>query len=139
MLQEIGAGETAQIRVYNKIDLSDAEPRVEYAEDGTVDRVWVSAISGAGLDLLMDALKQHFHGAQVHGWLHLAASAGSLRSSLYNIGQVLSEQVDEQGGWWLEVCMSQQNIDKLVRESGGSCEFHSADSAAPVAGAAQAS
>jgi hypothetical protein len=35
--------------------------------------------------------------------------------------------------------MSQHNVDKLVRESGGSCEFHSADSVDPVAGAAQAS
>ena len=139
VLQEIGAGDIAQIRVFNKIDLSDAEPRLEYAEDGSVDRVWVSAVTGAGLELLMDALKQHFHGAQVHGWLHLSTSAGSLRSSLYNIGQVMSEHVDEQGGWWLEVRMSQHNVDKLVRESGGSCEFHSADSVDPVAGAAQAS
>jgi GTP-binding protein HflX len=139
VLQEIGAGDIAQIRVFNKIDLSDAEPRLEYAEDGSVDRVWVSAVTGAGLELLMDALKQHFHGAQVHGWLHLSTSAGSLRSSLYNIGQVMSEHVDEQGGWWLEVRMSQHNVDKLVRESGGSCEFHSADSVDAVAGAAQAS
>ena len=112
---------------------------MDYAEDGLVDRVWVSAITGAGLELLADALKQHFHGAEVHGWLHLACAAGSLRSSLYNIGQVLSEHVDEQGSWWLEVRMSQHNIDKLVRESGGNCEYHSADSVDLVAGAAQAS
>ena len=139
VLQEIGAGDIPQLRVYNKIDLSDAEPRVEYAENGLIDRVWVSAVSGAGLDLLADALKQHFHGAQVHGWLHLSSTAGGIRSSLYTIGQVLSEHVDEQGSWWLEVRMSQNNIDKLVREAGGSCEFHAAESAGPVAGAAQAS
>ncbi|MGB5439027.1 MAG: ribosome rescue GTPase HflX [Gammaproteobacteria bacterium] len=139
VLQEIGAQDIPQIRVYNKIDLSDAEPRLEYSEDGRVDRVWVSAITGAGLDLLATALKAHFQGAQVHGWLHLPTAAGSTRSSLYGIGQVLSEQVDEEGGWWLEICMAQRNLDKLLRETGGDCSFHSADDVDFLAGTAQAS
>ena len=45
----------------------------------------------------------------------------STRSSLYGIGQVLSEHVDEQGSWWLEICMAQRNIDKLLRETGDDC------------------
>jgi GTP-binding protein HflX len=139
VLQEIGAADIPQIRVYNKIDLSDTEPRVDYCDTGHIDRVWVSAISGAGLDLLADALKAHFHGAQIHGWLHVSTDAGRTRSSLYDIGQVLSEQVDEQGSWWLEVRMSKHNIDKLIRDADGSCEFHSVDSVDIVAGAAQAS
>ena len=139
VLQEIGAEAIHQIRVYNKIDLSDDGPRLEYAEDGRIDKVWVSAITGAGLDLLATALKDHFQGAQVHGWLHLPARAGSTRSSLYGIGQVLSEHVDERGSWWLEICMAQRNIDKLLRETGGDCSFHSADSVDFVAGTAQAS
>ena len=139
VLAEIGAAEIPQIRVYNKIDLSDIEPHVEYGADGLPDRVWVSAVTGAGLDLLSDALSGHFQGRQVHGWLHMPATAGAARSSLYNIGQVMSERVDEQGGWWLEVCMAQRNIDRLIRESGGKCDFHPADPAAIVAGTAQAS
>jgi len=139
VLQEIGAEEIPQIRVYNKIDLSDSEPRLEYSEDGRINRVWVSAVTGAGLDLLADALKDHFQGAQVHGWLHLPPTAGKTRSSLYGIGQVLSEHVDEQGSWWLEICMAQRNIDKLLRETGEDCSFHHADSVDFVAGTAQAS
>jgi hypothetical protein len=69
----------------------------------------------------------------------LLPEAGSTRSSLYSIGQVMSEQVDEQGNWWLEVCMAQRNIDKLIRDSGGGCDFHLADDANNVAGTAQAS
>ncbi len=139
VLQEIGAAAIHQIRVYNKIDLSDDEPRLEYAEDGRIDKVWVSATTGAGLDLLATALKVYFQGAQVHGWLHLPATAGSTRSSLYGIGQVLSEHADEQGGCWLEICMAQRNIDRLLRDTGGDCSFHSADSVDFVAGTAQAS
>jgi GTP-binding protein HflX len=139
VLQEIDAQDIPQIRVYNKIDLADAEPRVESSEDGRIDKVWVSAVTGDGLDLLATALKDHFQGAQVHGWLHLPPAAGSTRSSLYGIGQVLSEHVDEQGNWWLEICMAQRNIDKLLRETGDDCSFHSADSVDFVAGTAQAS
>ena len=96
-------------------------------------------MTGAGLDLLSDALSGHFQGRQVHGWLHMPATAGAARSTLYNIGQVMSERVDEQGGWWLEVCMAQRNIDRLIRESGGKCDFYPPDPAAIVAGTAQAS
>ena len=139
VLHEIGAADVVQIRVYNKIDLSDDAPRIEYNEAGLVERVWVSAVTGAGLDLLATALTEHFQGRQVHGWLHLSPKAGSTRSSLYNIGQVLSERVDEQGSWWLEVCMAQRSIDKLIRDTDGICTFHSADSVDFVAGTAQAS
>ncbi|RLA02274.1 MAG: GTPase HflX, partial [Gammaproteobacteria bacterium] len=139
VLQEIGAAEVPQIRIYNKIDLSGNEPRIDCRDDGRVDRVWVSAVTGAGLDLLAEALMAHFHGTQVHGWLHLSPAAGRTRSSLYEIGQVLSEHVDEQGSWWLEICMAQRNIDKITREAVGGCEFHKADAVDFVAGTAQAS
>ena len=139
VLEEIGAQDIVQIRIYNKIDLGDDEPRIEYDENGKVERVWVSAVTGAGLDLLGSALTEHFQGRQIHGWLHLSPEAGSTRSSLYNIGQVLSEQVDEQGSWWLEVCMAQRSIDKLLRDADGQCAFHSEDSVDFVASTAQAS
>jgi GTP-binding protein HflX len=143
VLREIGADSIPQIRVFNKIDLGDTEPRLERDEHGNADRVWVSAVTGAGLDLLTEALMQRFHGTQVHGWLQLPPEAGGTRSSLYSIGQVMSEQVDDQGNCWLEICMAQRNIDKLIRDSGGNVEFHpevAADDAVnKVAGAAQAS
>ena len=139
VLLEIGAAEVPQIRIYNKIDLSGDEPRIDYRDDGRVDRVWVSAVTGAGLDLLAEALMMHFHGTQVHGWLHLSPAAGRTRSSLYDIGQVMSEHVDEQGSWWLEICMAKRNIDKITREADGSCDFHKADAVDFVAGTAQAS
>ncbi len=139
VLREIGAAAVPQLRVYNKIDMSDAMPHMEHAADGHIDRVWVSALTGAGLDLLATALTEHFQGTQVHGWLKLSPQAGSTRSALYGIGQVISEQVDEQGSWWLEIRMAQRNIDKLTRETNGLCEYYPIDSAAAVAAAAQAS
>lgn len=57
VLKEIGAEAVPQIEVYNKIDLiPGASPRVEHDEQGRVKRVWVSAVSGAGLDMLREAV-----------------------------------------------------------------------------------
>jgi len=139
VLAEIGAAEIPQIRVYNKIDIQGVEPRFASSADGRIDRVWVSAYTGAGMDLLTRALTERFHGSQVHGWLHLPPQAGRTRSSLYRIGQVLSEHVDEQGSWWLEIRMAQRNIDRLISETGAECTFHPAHAADFVAGTAQAS
>jgi GTP-binding protein HflX len=139
VLQEIGAADVPQLIVYNKIDSAGLEPRMEKNRDSGTVKVWVSAVSGAGLDLLAAAMGEFFHGRQVHGWLHMGPEAGRTRSSLYGIGQVITEHVDAQGYWWLEVRMAQRNIDKLVRESGGTCQFHPFEAADSVAAAAQAS
>jgi GTP-binding protein HflX len=139
VLAEIEADTVPQLCVYNKIDLSGDEPRVERKGDGRIDRVWVSATTGAGLDLLAQALTEHFQGVQVHGWLHVQPAAGKVRSDLYSLGSVLSEQVDDQGSWWLEVRMARRDIDKLLDYHPDNCEFHPADSDDFLAGAARAS
>ncbi|MBT8117114.1 MAG: GTPase HflX [Gammaproteobacteria bacterium] len=139
VLAEIGAAEVPQIRVFNKIDLGNDEPRIDYDAEDRVSQVWVSAVTGAGLDLLDVALTRHFHGNQGRGWLHLSPAAGGTRSALYDIGQVITERVDDDGSWWLEICMAQRNIDKLMRESPGECRFHAAETVDSLAGAAQAS
>ena len=139
VLHDIAAGDVPQIHVFNKIDLGDEKPRLEFDVNGHVSRVWVSAVTGAGLDLLAEALSVHFQGSQVRGWLHLSPAAGATRSALYDIGQVMSERVDQDGSWWLEICMAQRNIDKLVRESSGDCRFYPDGRVDTVAGAAQAS
>ena len=60
VLKEIGAEGVPQIEVYNKIDLvPEFTPRVERDEHGRVRRVWVSAVSGAGLELLRAAVAEH--------------------------------------------------------------------------------
>ena len=139
VLSEIGADTIPQLCVFNKIDLSGDAPRLERNANGRIDRVWVSAQTGAGLDLLAQALTEHFQGVQVHGWLHVKPVAGKVRSDLYRLGSVLSEQVDEQGNWWLEVRMTRRDIDRLLKNHADACEFRSADANDFLAGTAQAS
>lgn len=56
VLEGIGAGGVPQIVVWNKIDATGADPGVELDDCGNIARVRASARSGAGLDLLREAL-----------------------------------------------------------------------------------
>jgi GTP-binding protein HflX len=58
VLAEIGAAAIPQILVMNKIDLTGAQPRVERDEYGTIVRIWVSAATGAGMELVKQALAE---------------------------------------------------------------------------------
>ncbi len=60
VLKEIGADDIPRIEVYNKIDLlNDCEPHNDRDAQGRVQRVWVSASTGAGMDLLRQALAEY--------------------------------------------------------------------------------
>ncbi|MGL1832440.1 ribosome rescue GTPase HflX [Rhodocyclaceae bacterium SMB388] len=58
VLDEIGAGDVPQIMVFNKIDLTRASPAVNRDECGNISGVFLSAVSGEGLDLLREALAE---------------------------------------------------------------------------------
>ncbi|NTV95639.1 MAG: GTPase HflX [Thiobacillus sp.] len=58
VLDEIGARDVPRIVVMNKIDLTGVEPAVAMDECGKISRVSLSARTGAGIDLLRQALVQ---------------------------------------------------------------------------------
>ncbi|HEY5637666.1 MAG TPA: GTPase HflX [Burkholderiales bacterium] len=58
VLAEIGAQGTRQILVWNKIDLGGAPPGIERDECGTILRVRASARTGAGLELVREAITE---------------------------------------------------------------------------------
>ena len=138
VLAEIGAGEVPQILVYNKIDLSAEPPQLLRDVDGRVTRVWCTAASGAGLDLLEQVLGEYFLADQVHGWLFLPPECGRLRATLYRTGQVLQDRLDAAGGWWLEVRISEQELAGLFRREGREYRLLADREPLCVAGAAQA-
>lgn len=59
VLGEIGAAEVPQVMVLNKIDRAGLEPALERDEYGKIRKVWVSAQSGAGMELVRQALAEH--------------------------------------------------------------------------------
>lgn len=58
VLGEIGADTVPQLRVYNKLDLTGVAPGVGRDEYGKLQNVYVSAQTGAGLELLREALSE---------------------------------------------------------------------------------
>lgn len=59
VLREIGADRVRQLIVWNKIDLTEAQPGVDRSEYGNIARVRVSARTGDGLDLLRQSLAEY--------------------------------------------------------------------------------
>jgi GTP-binding protein HflX len=119
VLQEIGAGEVPVLQVYNKVDLLDErEPRLERDEQGRPVRVWVSAVNGAGIDLLQAAIAERLAGGRERHELRLAPAQGRLRAQLYARGAVVDETVDEDGSILLTVDMPARELDAVLRGAG---------------------
>ena len=120
VLQQIGAEEVPQIEVFNKIDLDDQlQPHIEWGNDGLAKRVWLSAQTGEGVDLLLEALAGFFHQAQTRHLLRLGPSDGRLRAKLFAVGHVMSEVVTDEGGWEMDVTLSSCDFDRLLQQETG--------------------
>ncbi len=117
VLKQIGAADIKQIEIYNKIDLLEqGSPRLERDERGAVKRIWLSAQTGEGLELLRDALVEFFHKEQVHQLLRLGPSDGRLRARLFALGNILSDRVTEDGGWEMEVELPRLQFERLLEQ-----------------------
>lgn len=117
VLAEIGAAEVPRIIVNNKIDLIDEPPRQSKAEHGLVDKVWVSAESGLGLDLLGHALAARLGLSYRTVILELDPVAGELRAALYERCEVLDESSMESGASRLTLRMDKADRGWLQSRS----------------------
>jgi len=116
VLAEIGAEEVPRLDVFNKIDLLEASPRTDRDETGRPIRVWVSAKSGAGLELLREAIAERIGGDMAHEHLALSPSEGRLRAILYGRGAVVAEDVAEDGTLDIEVRLPRRDLEQLLRD-----------------------
>ena len=115
VLSEIGADEVPVLHVFNKADLIDEAPRVERDEQGRPWRVWMSALTGEGMDLLHQAVAERLAEGWVDRWLQLPPSAGRLRARLHEAGEVLEERTAVDGGMLLRVCVNRAHFERLLR------------------------
>lgn len=119
VLKEIGADDIPTLMVYNKLDLLDErEPRVDRDEDGIPRRVWVSAQSGEGLDLLQQVVAELLGNEVIHKKIELKPELGKFRALLYTANAILSEQTDDSGQTLIEIRMQHSDYKKLLRQSG---------------------
>jgi len=104
VLREIGADKVPQLMVYNKIDrLSTVKPHLDHTEDEKIKAVWLSAMNGEGVELLLDSLATHCHCDNDRQKITLKPHQAKLRAALFNHAHVISEKVLESGDYLLDV------------------------------------
>jgi len=113
VLADIGAGDVPQLLVFNKIDrVPDLEPRRERTDDAGHERVFVSAMQGAGLDLLRDAIGDRFIGTRVRQSIVLGHDQARLRAKLFKAGVIAGESADDDG-WHIDIDAPRAAIEPL--------------------------
>ncbi|MGY0220003.1 ribosome rescue GTPase HflX [Endozoicomonadaceae bacterium StTr2] len=119
VLAEIDAHEIPCLQVYNKIDLLPGrEPGIDYNDKGQPVRVWLSAVTGAGIELLHQAIAERLGNDLVRCELNLGYQQGKLRARLYESGGVVKEWYDDEGQTRLEVSMPRADLDRIFSQEG---------------------
>jgi len=116
VLVEIGADQIPQLQVYNKLDLLEQSPRIDRNADGLPVRVWVSAVTGAGIDLLLQAISELVGRDMVNETLDISPTDGGLRAALYRLGAVESEDYGDDGVAHLSVRLPRADWNRLMKK-----------------------
>ncbi|WP_350306077.1 ribosome rescue GTPase HflX [Photorhabdus viridis] len=117
VLEEIEAHEIPVLLVMNKIDmLEDFTPRIDRNEDNLPVRVWLSAQTGEGIPLLLQALTERLSGEIAHYELRLPPEAGRLRSRFYQLQAIEKEWIEEDGKVGIEVRMPIVDWRRLCKQ-----------------------
>lgn len=116
VLGEIGAEDIPQLQVFNKLDLLEQSPRLERNADGRPERVWLSAATGAGTDLLVQAIAELVGRDMVSEELYLDPNQGSLRAAFYGMGAVEAEDYGDDGVAHLSVRLPRADWNRLMKK-----------------------
>ena len=116
VLKEIGA-EAPILHVYNKIDISGDAAKIIYKTAELPERVYVSAHSGQGLELLSEAVQQCLMGQLQHFDLTLKPAYGKLRNQLYSLNVIESERYEENGDLHLTVCIAPHKLEQIIKQA----------------------
>ncbi|MBM4219673.1 MAG: GTPase HflX [Gammaproteobacteria bacterium] len=118
LVESIGAGAIPQLRVFNKIDRLGRRPELLRDAAGRPAAVWLSAATGAGVNLLRDALQEIFGQAAMQLAVLLPPSQGRLRARLYDLELVRAEEALPDGNARLLVEASLPLLESLCRDAG---------------------
>ncbi len=122
VVRELGAEAVPQLEVMNKIDLTDASAHVDEGHNDVPQRVWLSALTGEGLDQLKQTLAQLFAENTFTGELRLPPEMGRLRAQLYALDAVQNETASEQGEQLLSISIQKRQLEKILKQQGVSLD-----------------
>lgn len=119
VLEEIHAMENPTLIVYNKIDLlNHFQPRIDRDETGKPVAVWVSAKTGAGTNLLVDAIRELLADDMISDTLYVSAELGRLRARFFSLNAVQNEQHCDDGGTLVSIRMPTSDFYRLLKSEG---------------------
>jgi GTPase len=100
VLAEIGADKIPCIQVFNKIDLLETKlPTIDRDDEGKPVRVWVSAETGQGLELLVNVLAGQFAPTKTKRKCYLRPDQGQVRAKLFTCAKIIDEHINDSGGF----------------------------------------
>ena len=119
VLTEIGADRVPQLQVYNKIDLlEDFAPFIERDDQGRPVRVWCSAKSGVGTELIFQAVSELLADELVDEEIRIPPQQGQLRALLFEKKAVLTESYAENGDILLHIRIQTKDFRQLLAQTG---------------------
>ena len=116
VLEEIGARDIPQLQVYNKLDLLEQPARIDRNADGVPQRVWLSAVTGEGVELLLQAVAELVGQDMVSETLDIGPEQGGLRAALYRLGAVAAEDYGDDGVAHLQVRLPRADWNRLMKK-----------------------
>lgn len=125
VLEEIKANKVPVLLVYNKIDLlENVAPHIEYDDENKPVAVYLSAHSGEGLDLLLEAIKVRLKNEILSFTLTLLPQEGKIRHALYQLDSIRHEQISDEGEFilnvqidkveWLKLCKQFPKLSEII-------------------------
>ena len=119
IIEQIDADEIPRIIVMNKIDgITDFKPRIDHDNEGNIYRVWLSAQTGEGIDLLYEALSQSLSGMMTFDRIKLDVQSAYIRSEIHKVGFIKKEIMNEFGQWLLEINVTSHYLERLLDKQG---------------------
>lgn len=114
VLTDIHADQVKQIEVFNKIDLLEGVvPHIDRDDLGNPVRVWLSAETGNGLELLTQVLIELFASTKVKLRCYLTAAQGDIRAKLFTCGKIIGEHIDDLGASQLDIHIDVKHLGLL--------------------------
>ncbi|MBP8228267.1 MAG: GTPase HflX [Pararheinheimera sp.] len=119
VLHEIDADQVPQLLVFNKIDQTEQQARIEYNEQAEPIAVYISAKQGLGIELLLQVIRERLADDYMQLDLKLPADAALWRARLHELSAVQTESFTDLGETQLRIVLSKAQWARLLKQSDG--------------------